>query len=155
MLTKTFPRLAAALPLLMLVAAPAGAKDAAAAPVQLLQPGDAQLTCGALAAQINTLALAEAAPAKPKKRGFGVGSLTKVLGAAAPMLGPLGGMGGMGGGGIGGGLINGALGALQSGATDAQISSGMDAAAAAIPAPQSVEAQRKARLMGFFTQKGC
>jgi uncharacterized membrane protein len=139
------------LPALILAATPAAAaKEAPAVPVQLLQPGDGQLSCQALATQINQLASAEAQPAKPKKKGFGFGALTKVLGAAAPVLG------GMGGSGMGGMLAGQAMGALQGSAAENQMNAQMEAAtAAAMPVAQSVEAQRKARLMGFFTEKGC
>jgi hypothetical protein len=49
-----------------------------------------------------------------------------------------------------------AMGAVQSSAMESQMQAQSDAAMAAMnPAPQSIEAQRKARLMGFFQQKGC
>jgi hypothetical protein len=150
MTNTNFSRCVAMLPALILAATPAAAKEARAAPVQLLQPGDGQLSCQALATQINQLASAEAQPAKPKKKGFGFGALTKVLGAAAPMLS------GMGGSGMGSILAGQAMSALQGTAADNQMNAQMEAAtAAAVPLAQSVEAQRKARLMGFFTQKGC
>lgn len=128
--------------------APAFAAEAAA--VQLVQPGDADLTCEALASQINALASNDAQP-KKKKRGFGLGSLTKVLSVASPMLG------GMGGSGMGGMIANQAISVAQTSAMESQMQDTMDGAmAAANPmANQSIEQQRKNRLMGFYESKGC
>lgn len=148
--TKLFLNAAIVLPLLLAGAAPANAASSkSAAPIQLLQPGDAQLSCQALATQINELANAEAQA--PRKRRGGFGSFGKMLGAAAPMLGS---MGGMGGNGIGGALANQAIGAIQAGAAQSQAQGQADAASAA-PASQTVAAQRRDRLMEFFQSKGC
>ena len=145
MSTTKFSR-TAMLPLLILASAPVAARTAPPAPMQLLQPGDAQLTCQALATQINNLALLEAKP--KKKKGFGLGGLGKVLMAASPL-------GAMAGSGIAGQLVTQAAGMAQQGAMEGQLQSQIDAATGAVEPMQSVEAQRKTRLMGFFTQKGC
>jgi hypothetical protein len=145
MTITTFSR-AAIVPLLILASTPAAAKTAPAAQVQLLQPGDAQLSCQALATQINELALLEAKP--KKKKGFGLGGLGKVLIAASPL-------GAMAGSGLAGQLATQAAGMAQQGAMQGELQGQVDAATAAANPTQSVEAQRKNRLMGFSTQKGC
>lgn len=127
---------------------PATARAATLGEVQLLQPGDSAKSCEALATEINALALAEAKPAKKKKKGFGLGSLTQALSMASPMLGNIG-------GGMGGAIASQAIGAAQSSAMQSQAQESMDSAMAAMNPNQSIEAQRKARLMGFFESKGC
>lgn len=130
---------------------PALAKNAPApAEIQLLQPGDSKLTCEALATEINSLTVAEAQPAKKKKK-FGLGGLGKALSMASPMLM----MGGMGGGGIGGQLVAQAAGTAQQAAMESQMQGQMDAAVDAMNPVQSVAAQRKARLMNFYETKNC
>lgn len=123
----------------------ARAKDAAA-PIQLLQSGDSQMGCQALATEINTLAIADAKP--KKKKGFGLGGFGKVLMMASPL-------GALAGNGIAGQLATQAAGMAQQGAMEAQASGQSGDTLDAPSASQSVEAQRKARLMGFFSQKGC
>lgn len=141
----------------------AAAAAPASAPIQLLQPGDRTMSCGALATEINSLATAQAAPAataavpeKKKKKG-GLGFL-KALSAAAPMLGPIGQLGG----GMGGALASTAMSAAQQGAMNSSVNDAMessmamanDATARALAGP-SIAEQRKARLMTIFETKGC
>lgn len=60
-------------------------------PETAVQPGDRELSCEALAAEINTLATAPAKPLKKKKKGLG---FLRVLGAVSPLGGMVGGTGG-------------------------------------------------------------
>jgi len=135
------------------------AAPALAAPVELVKAGDAEMSCQAVAAEMNALSAQKAKAAKRAESG------RKLLSFATTALqvASSGGMGGMGGGGNQSGYIaQQALGALQAQAMQQQM---MGAAgqgfgaftdpAAAPPADDSVEAQRLARLNDLHAQKGC
>lgn len=129
-----------------------GAVRAAApsAPQDVVRLGDRDMSCPALAAEINGLSQPGAddvVAAKPKKHGLG---FLKVLGAAMPMAGLAGSMGGA--------MLSSAAGAAQAatatgGATDMmQESSRMARVALAGGTPQQ---QRKERLTAIFEEKRC
>ena len=145
------------------------AVQAQAAPLDLVQPGDAETSCEALAAEMNTLSSAKAKAAKRADSG------RKLLGFAATALqvaGSSGLLGKGGGGGQGNYMAQQALGSLQAQAQQQQmmaaqqqmmaglggLGAGLDPSAAApapAPADTSVEAQRLARLTDLHATKGC
>jgi hypothetical protein len=143
-----------------------------AAPIELVQAGDAEMTCPALAAEMNALSAARAKAAKRAESG------RKLLGFASTALqiaGSSGVLGKGGGGGQGNYAAQQALGSLQAQAQQQQVMAaqqqmlaaatqglggygGSDPSAAAPSAPPadaSVEAQRLARLTELHAQKGC
>lgn len=142
--------LAAALPLA------AEAKPAKSKPVELIQAGDGEMSCKALADEMNTLSTQQAKSAKRAESGRKIFSLaTTALQAASPLLS------GMGGGGQSGYIAQQALGAVQAQAMQQQMMGQMNQAygAAGLEQPAktdtSVEAQRLARLTDMHAQKGC
>ena len=149
---------------LMLVAAaplPALAKTKPKT-VELVQPGDAEMACDALAAEMNTLSTQQAKAAKRAESGRKfLGFAATALQAASPLLS------GGGGGGQSGYIAQQALGAVQAQAMQQQMQQQMMGQMAqaygggfadqAAPAKDetSVEAQRLARLTEMHAQKGC
>jgi hypothetical protein len=149
------------------------AVHAQAAPLELVQAGDAEMTCQALAAEMNTLSAAKAKAAKRADSG------RKLLGFASTALQVASSSGLLGKGGGGGQssyMAQQALGSLQAQAQQQQMMAaqqqamaaatqglggfggGLDpsaAAPAAPPADTSVEAQRLARLTDLHAKKGC
>jgi hypothetical protein len=137
--------------------APASATVPAPAPVQLVRPGDGQMSCQALSDEINQLALTEqpaaatqtAAAAPKKKKGLG---FLKMLGGAAPMLSMVPGVG------AAGMLMSSAAGAATQGSSQAAADDMMADSRAmmqrAMSGP-SIASQRKERLTEMFTAKGC
>ena len=113
----------------------------------LVRTGDAQMTCQALANEINQLASADAKPA-PKKKGFGFGGFGRALMAVSPLAA-------MAGNGMGGQVMAQAAGLAQQQAMTAEAGRQTDAALNAATSTQSVAAERKARLLAIFGQKGC
>lgn len=130
-----------------------------AASVELVQAGDAELSCQVLAAQINDLSADRAKAAKRAASG------RKLLGFAATALqvASSGGFGGkLGAGNQSGYIAQQALGALQAQAMQQQMmgAAGQGFGAdldqpAQSPADTSVEAQRLARLNDLHARKGC
>ena len=145
---------------LMLVAAaplPALAKTKPKT-VELVQPGDAEMACDALAAEMNTLSTQQAKAAKRAESGRKfLGFAATALQAASPLLS------GGGGGGQSGYIAQQALGAVQAQAMQQQMMGQMAQAygggfadqAAPAKDETSVEAQRLARLTEMHAQKGC
>ncbi|MBV9747893.1 MAG: hypothetical protein JO157_03670 [Acetobacteraceae bacterium] len=121
-----------------------------AAEQEVVRVGDRDLTCTALAAEINTLAQpdAEEAAAKPaKKHGFG---FLKVLGSAVPLVGMANGMGGA--------LLSSAAGAAQAAGAQGQAAGAMEQSnrfAREALAGGSAAQQRKERLTSIFEEKRC
>lgn len=136
---------------------------AQAAPLELVQSGDAEMTCPALSSEINTLSAAKAKAAKRAESG------RKLLGFASTALqiasssGALGGKGGgFGAGNQSGYIAQQALGSIQAQAMQQQMTQGFgglggfDPSGATAPAADtSIEAQRLARLTDLHAQKGC
>lgn len=152
---KMPPVIAVGFLLTLLSFAPHGAEatEPALAPVQLVQTGDHDMSCPALAAEINRLAAMDAAPAEvtpaaPKKK-HGLG-FSKVLGGAAPFIPGVGGI-------VGGAVLSTAAtaagGDASHGADEMVASSRLLMAKAA--AGPSVAAQRKERLTAIFEAKRC
>jgi len=133
---------------LAIAAGPLAAGHAWAAETALVQPGDRDLSCDALAGQINALAQSDAEPVRKKKKKGGFGFLTKALSAASPMLGNLG-------QGTGALVAGQAAAAVQSAQMEAQMDDQMALAMAATNPRESVEQQRRARLMAIFEDKNC
>ena len=145
----------------VLAPAPGHAREPVAAatpaPAMLVRAGDSAMSCEALAAEINQLsaadqpAVAEAAPPKKKKKG---GGFLRILGHAAPFLGPLG----MIGGGVGAMVASSAVGAASSvggsNDADAMMAQSRTAMQRAMAGP-SVESQRRDRLTEMFEAKRC
>lgn len=134
---------------------PAAATPTAPMPVQLVRAGDNQMSCEALAAEINQLAQAgqpvAAAAAQPKKKRSG---LLRALGQAAPLLGPVG----MLGGGVAGALASSAVSAASTAGATSQTDDMMDQSRAMMTramAGPSIESQRKDRLTAIFEGKRC
>ena len=118
------------------------------APVEVVRPGDRQMTCPALAAEINVLAQPQAAvatSAKPKKKG-GLGFL-RMLGSAVPMIGGVG-------GGIGGGVLSAAGSLAAEGQAEKQMDDAQSMAREAMAGPTAAQ-QRKERLIAIFEEKRC
>lgn len=141
-----------------LTPAPATAREtasAAVAPAQLVRAGDSQMSCEALAAEINQLSVADrpvvaAAVQPPKKKG----GFLRVLGRAAPYLGPLG----MLGGGAAALAASSAVGAAGSAGAANGTNEMMEESRAAMRralAGPSVESQRRDRLTAMFETKHC
>lgn len=127
----------ALMPGMMLVASAAGAAE-----IVLVQPGDRELSCEALAKEINDLAQASAEPAKKKKKGA-FGFLGKALSVASPMLGTVGNGAGV--------MVAGqAAAAVQSAERETQ-----QEQAKASSSLASVAQQRRTRLMTIFAEKKC
>lgn len=138
---------------------------AQATPVELVQSGDAEMTCTALGAEMNTLSAAKAKAAKRAESG------RKILGFASTALqiasssGALGGKGGgFGAGNQSGYIAQQALGSIQAQAMQQQMTQGygagfggFDPSGSAAPAASdtSIEAQRLARVTDLHAQKGC
>jgi hypothetical protein len=145
----------------------ASVTTAQAATLELVQPGDADMTCQALSAEMNTLSAAKAKAARRAESG------RKLLGFASTALqiasssGALGGRGGgLGAGNQSGYIAQQALGSIQAQAMQQQMAQGYGAglggfgptgaAAPAAPAADtSIEAQRLARLTDLHAQKSC
>lgn len=145
------------------------AVQAQAAPLELVQPGDAEKSCEALASEMNALSSARAKAAKRADSG------RKLLGFAATALQVASSSGLLGKGGGGGDssyMAQQALGSLQAQAQQQQmmgaqqqmmaglggLGAGLDPAASALaptPADTSIEAQRLARLTDLHADKGC
>jgi len=117
--------------------APLNARKADDAPFEVVRAGDRDMTCEALAAEINTLSNGPVA-AKKKKSGLG---FLKVLGAASPVLGMAG------AGGAAASVAVGAAGAAGSAAGSPGMSTD--------PEQLMLKMQRKQRLTGIFDQKKC
>lgn len=129
--------------------APGASRAAPPSAQEVVRVGDRDMSCQALAAEINNLAqpAADPAPAKPKKHGFG---LLKMLTAVTPMAGLAGSMGSA--------MLSSAAGAAQAaaatgGASDMMAESSRMARVAL--AGGSPEQQRKDRLTGIFEEKRC
>lgn len=142
----------------------ASVTGAQAAPLELVQSGDAEMTCQALSSEMNTLSAAKAKAAKRAESG------RKILGFASTALqiasssGALGGKGGgFGAGNQSGYIAQQALGSIQAQAMQQQMAQGFgglggfDPSGSAAPAATdtSIEAQRLARLTDLHAQKGC
>lgn len=115
-------------------------KQAEPQPFQIVKPGDREMSCEALAAEINTLdgqRQADASAKQKKKKGLG---LLKMLGAASPILGVAG---------SGGAIASTAMGAAGS-AASGMGASGQEGAEAMLQ-----RNQRKQRLMSIFDEKKC
>lgn len=126
--------------------AAAGAKPA----VEIVRPGDHDMACPALAAEINDLGQPQAAAeAKPKKHGgFG---LLRALGSAVPLVGGLG-------GGMGAALVSNVAGTATQLAAGNQVGGQLDDArtmAREALVGGSPAQQRKTRLMTIFEEKRC
>ncbi len=128
-----------------------GVSRAAPLPAQdIVRLGDRDMSCQALAAEINSLvqpAAAEEVAAKPKKHGFG---FLKMLGAAMPMAGLVGSMGGA--------VLSSAAGAAQAAATTsapADMMAESSRMARTALAGGTPEQQRKERLTAIFEEKRC
>lgn len=130
--------------------APGASRAAMPAAQEVVRLGDRDMSCQALAAEINNLAqpaVAEQAAAKPKKHGFG---FLKVLGAAMPMAGLAGSMGGA--------VLSSAAGAAQAAAATSAPSDMMAESsrmARTALAGGTPEQQRKERLTAIFEEKRC
>lgn len=150
-MTRLFPCIGAATVATFLLA------GSAAAATDLVQPGDGEKSCAALAAEINTLSASEAKAAKRADSGRKLlGFAATALQVAAPLLG---GSKGAGGGDY---AAQQALGAIQAQAmqqqAQQQVSGAYGALLGAPPAPEpvaSVGAQRLAHLKGIYGGKAC
>lgn len=121
-----------------------------AAGQEVVRVGDREMSCPALAAEINMLAqpAADQGGAKPaKKRGFG---FLKVLGSAVPLVGM--------GSSMGGALLSSAAGAAQAAGAQDQNSRAIEQSsrlAREAMAGGSAQQQRKERLTAIFEEKRC
>ncbi len=144
------------LPLLVFIStaavAQAGQPAPQAATIQVVRPGVHDLSCQALASEINALAAAAApAPtvqAEAKERKAGANFL-RVLGSAAPFVPRLGGAGS---------LITAAAGSMEQASSQAAMSDvaerGRAMAERALAGPTPAD-QRKERLTTIFEAKHC
>lgn len=124
--------------------------------VQLIQPGDGDMTCEALASEINTLSSAEAKAAKRAESGKKfMGFATAALQVAGPMLSS--GMGKMGGDFQGAMLAQQAMGQLQGQAMQQQMVglNNADGVVDASSAGSSIERQRLSRMKDLHARKRC
>ena len=115
-------------------------KQSESQPFQTVKPGDREMSCEALAAEINSLdgqRQADASAKQKKKKGLG---LLKVLGAASPILGVAG---------TGGAVASTAMGAAGS------VAGGVGAAGQEDAEAMLQRNQRKQRLMTIFDEKKC
>lgn len=126
-----------------------GGAGRAAEPVEVVRLGDRQMSCAALAGEINALAQVQSpAAAKPRKKG-GFGFL-KVIGTAVPLVGI--------GNAMGGALLSSAAGAAQTAAAQGEAEGAINDSrrmAADAMAGLGPAEQRKARLTGIFEEKHC
>ncbi|MFT3975814.1 MAG: hypothetical protein QM688_01675 [Sphingomonas bacterium] len=114
-------------------------KGAEPVPFETVKAGDRDMSCEALAAEINALdGQRQAAGAGAKKKKGGLGFL-KMLGAASPILGVAG---------SGGAVASSAMGAAGS------VAGGM-AAGSGNAEDMMLRSQRKQRLMGIFDERKC
>lgn len=125
----------------LLAPAPSYAKkQAETQPFQTVRPGDREMSCEALAAEINSLdgqRQADATAKQKKKKGVG---LLKILGAASPILGVAG---------SGGAMASTAMG------TAGSVAGGMSASSQEDAEAMLQRNQRKQRLMTIFDEKKC
>ncbi|WP_162928267.1 hypothetical protein [Sphingopyxis terrae] len=125
----------------LFVPAPSYAKKQVEAPAfQTVKPGDREMSCEALAAEINSLdgqRQADASAKQKKKKGLG---FLKMLGAASPILGVAG---------SGGAVASTAMGAAGS------VAGGMGGSGQEDAEAMLQRNQRKQRLMGIFDEKKC
>lgn len=159
--SRVFSPLGLALATLLIGAAATVSPAHAAAPaarVELVQPGDADMSCAALTAEINQLAAGRAKAASRAAAGRKVfGFASTAFQVAAPMMtgGLIGGFGGLGGGGMMTSILGqAASSAVQQGVMQASVR-GAPAAPAADANDTSIEAQRIQRLTAMLQTKGC
>ncbi len=121
-----------------------------AAGQEVVRVGDREMSCPALAAEINLLArpVVEQASVKPaRKHGFG---FLKVLSSAVPLVGM--------GSSMGGALLSSAAGAAQAASAQDQTSGAIEQSsrlAREAMAGGSAQQQRKERLTAIFEEKRC
>lgn len=133
--------LAALLTATLLAPAPLHAgKEAQPVPFETVKTGDRNLSCEALAAEINSLnGQQQNADASAKKKKGGLGFL-KMLGAASPILGVAG---------SGGAVASTAMGAAGS------VAGGMSATPIGNAENMMLRSQRRQRLTSIFNEKNC
>lgn len=149
---------------LLAALASGGVAEAQASAIQVIQPGDPELSCEALATQINTLSADQAKAAKRAASGRKLlGFATTALQVAGPMLSSGLAKGG-GDGGMGAMMAQQAMGQMQAQAMQQQMGAmgalgamggGYGAAPAEGDERGSLESQRLARLNHLHAQKGC
>lgn len=147
---------------LLAAMAQAGVVQAESPEVKLIQPGDATMSCEALAGEINSLSATQAKAARRAESGKKFfGFATTALQVAGPMLSGGGKAGGDGG--MSAMMAQQAMGQMQAQAMQQQMGmgamgmlGGMSGARAEVPeAGASVESQRLARLNDLHANKGC